>query len=102
VTARASRGGPDWTWSARLIQAAQYEQLVGSSLTGALNVAPDEPVWAVLGTGPTQIGTITDPTPGPIEWVATAADACTDYVSGQWNGASEPAGWSSLTDHSTN
>jgi len=102
VIARLSRGGPDWTWSAKLIPATQYEQLFDQPLNFApLNFAPDELVWAVLGTGPTISGTYVDPTPGPIGWAASAMDACTDYVSGYWKAASMPAGWSSLTDQST-
>jgi hypothetical protein len=91
-------GTPDWTWSARLIQAAQYTQVFGVPL----KLAPDEPVWAILGTGRENIGTPVEPTPGPIVWVASAKDACTDYVSGEWRGASAPAGWASLTDQSPN
>jgi hypothetical protein len=91
-------GTPDWTWSARLIRAAQYTQVFGVPI----KLAPDEPVWATLGTGRENIGTPVEPTPGPIVWVASAEDACTDYVSGQWNGTTAPAGWASLTDQSPN
>jgi hypothetical protein len=97
VTARWLSGGPDdWTWSAKLIQARQYEQLF-ATLVGT---APGEPVWAVLATGRMNLGTPVAPTPGPIVWVARAVDGCTDYDSGQWSGTSEPAGWSSVTDQS--
>jgi len=89
-------GTPDWTWSARLIQAARYTQLFAVPL----KLAPDEPVWALLGTGRENLGTAIEPTPGPVVWSASAIDACTDYVSGQWTGTGAPAGWSSLTDQS--
>ena len=98
VTARWATSGADWTWSAKLIQAAQYTQLFAVPLV----VAPDEPVWALLGTGRENLGTPVEPTPGPIVWMANAVDACTDYVYGQWGGTSAPAGWSSLTDQSPN
>jgi hypothetical protein len=89
-------GRPDFTWSAKLIQAAQYTQLFATPL----KFAPDEPVWALLGTGREYAGTVIDPTPGSVVWSASAIDACTDYVSGQWNGTGAPGGWSSLTDQS--
>jgi hypothetical protein len=83
VSARWLRGGGDWTWSAKLTRAKEYEQLFATPTA----FAADEPVWAILGTSSSAS-------------MASAVDACTDYVSGAWNGTGVPAGWSSLTDQS--
>ena len=83
VSARWFAAGGDWTWAAKVTRAKQYEELFGTPTT----LAADEPVWAILGTSSSAS-------------MATAVDACTDYVSGRWSGTGVPAGWSSLTDQS--
>jgi hypothetical protein len=87
---------PPQMTSAKLIRASQYDQIFGTRL----DLPAETLVWAVLTAAP-PFTVPTPPTPGPLQWGATAVDACTDWTTGGWSGDGAPAGWSAVADQSS-
>jgi hypothetical protein len=87
---------PPQVTSAKLIRASQYDQIFGTRL----DLPTETLVWAVLTAAP-PFTVPTPPTPGPLQWGATAVDACTDWTTGGWSGDGAPAGWSAVADQSS-
>jgi hypothetical protein len=86
---------PQLTYT-KLMHPAQYDHVFGTKL----DLPADTLVWAVL-TAASPLTTPTPPTPGPLQWRATAVDACTNWTAGGWSGDGEPAGWRAVADQSS-